>query len=137
MEVGPREKHGRSRHAGNTAILVEHTTVRYCHMVMGYCNMHIWVACVRPVMWGERNVNSTVRQQIQAACDDVHHNPDDAAAVDRLRQLLGAEARSAQANWHRLVKLACDEVYDSPEDQDARDRLLVLLAARGSATLEG
>ena len=80
-------------------------------------------------------MNPTFRQQIQTACDDVHRNPDDVDAVDRLRRLLGSDSDAAQANWHRLVKLACDEVYDSPDDQDARDRLLVLLTARGSATL--
>ena len=80
-------------------------------------------------------MNSTMRQQIQSACDDVYRNPDDEGAVDRLRGLLGAEAGVSQAIWRRLVKLACDKLYDSPDDQDSRDLLLVLLTARGSATL--
>lgn len=92
---------------------------------------HLGVACEA----GVTDVNSTLRQQIQSACDDVHRNPDDAAAIDRLRMLLGADHEVAQANWHQLVKIACDEVYDSPDDQDARGRLLGLLSARGSATL--
>lgn len=84
---------------------------------------------------GDRNVNSALRQQIQAACDAVYRDPDDAGAIERLRGLLGAQAGVSQAIWRRLVKLACDKLYDSPEDQDSRDLLLVLLTVRGSATL--
>lgn len=80
-------------------------------------------------------MNSALRQQIQSACDDLYRDPDDAAAVDRVRALLGAEAGVSEANWRRLVKLACDQLYDAPEDQGSRDLLLVLLTARGSATL--
>lgn len=80
-------------------------------------------------------MNSALRQQIQSACDDVYRDPDDTAAADRLRGLLGGEAAMTHASWRRLVKLACDELYDSPDDQDSRDRLLVLLTARRSAAL--
>jgi hypothetical protein len=80
-------------------------------------------------------VNSALRQQIQAACDEVYRDPDDTGAIERLRGLLGAQAGVSQAIWRRLVKLACDKLYDSPEDQDSRDLLLVLLTVRGSATL--
>lgn len=80
-------------------------------------------------------MNSALRQQIQSACDDLYRDPDNVAAVDRLRQLLGAQEGVSQATWRRLVEIACDQLYDAPEDHDTRDRLLLLLAARGSATL--
>ncbi len=81
------------------------------------------------------NVNSVLRQQIQSACDDVHRDPEDNAAIDRLRRLLGANQGVSHATWRRLVELACDQLFDDPEDHDTRDRLLLLLAARGSVTL--
>lgn len=81
-------------------------------------------------------MNSSLRQQIQSACDDVHRDPDDVAALSRLQQLLTAEASDAvnvsQDTWRRLVKIACDDLYDDPEDTDTRDLLLLLLAARES-----
>lgn len=91
-------------------------------------------------VWGEY-MESMLRQQIQAACDDVHRDPDDRAACDRLHRLLtAATANRAEVeqplNWHRLVRMACDEVYDAPEDPEARHRLLLLLAARGSGTCQ-
>ncbi|MCF6389079.1 hypothetical protein L2K20_19050 [Mycobacterium sp. MBM] len=80
-------------------------------------------------------MNSLLRQQIQSACNSVHRNPDDAAAIDRLRRLLNADAGVSQVAWRRMVELACDQLIDDPSDRDTRDRLLLLLAARGSATL--
>ncbi len=89
-------------------------------------------------VWGEY-MESMLRQQIQAACDDVYRDPDDAAASERLQRLLRAASTTNRAgvvepalDWHRLVRVACDEVYDAPENAEARDRLLMLLMARGS-----
>ncbi len=87
-------------------------------------------------VWGEY-MESMLRQQIQAACDDVYRNPDDVAASERLQRLLNAATTNRAGvepalNWHRLVRIACDEVYDAPENAAARDRLLMLLMARGS-----
>ena len=90
---------------------------------------HIGHRCVT-CRAGALKMTSTLREQIQSACDDVHRDPDDAAAIDRLRELLGGQPGMSQANWRRLVKLACDELYDSPEDPDCRDRLLALLTTR-------
>lgn len=64
----------------------------------------------------------------------VHRDPDDLAAIDRLRRLLGADGGVSEASWRRMVELACDQLFDDPDDGDIRDRLLLLLAARGSAT---
>lgn len=79
-------------------------------------------------------MNSSLRQQIQAACDALYGNPDDEDALLRLRQLLGADPEVLRATWHRMVKAACDELYDNPDDHDTRDRLFMLLAARDTAT---
>lgn len=81
-------------------------------------------------------MNSSLRQQIQSACDDVHRDPDDVAALGRLQRLLSTEAADAvnvsQDTWRRLVKIACDELYDDPDNTDTRDLLLFLLTARAS-----
>lgn len=83
-------------------------------------------------------MNSSLREQIQSACDDVYRNPDDAVALGTLQRLLGADTTKAggtvgtavpQETWRRLVKIACDELFDDPENPDVRDRLLLLLAA--------
>lgn len=86
---------------------------------------------------GVLNVNAALREQIQSACDDVHHDPNDRDAFDRLGRLLGAEvsdvvvgAAIPEENWRSLVRTACDELFDDPENRDARVRLLLLMAAR-------
>ena len=89
-------------------------------------------------VWGEY-MESMLRQQIQAACDAVHRDPDDPAASQRLQRLLSAAATDraeteSAPDWHRLVRTACDEVYDAPENADARNRLLMLLRARESGS---
>ncbi len=74
-------------------------------------------------VWGEY-MESMLRQQIQAACDAVHRDPDDGAACDRLQRLLTAATNNRAEveqplDWHRLIRRACDEVYDAPEDPEA------------------
>ena len=91
-------------------------------------------------VWGEY-MESMLRQQIQAACDAVHRDPDDGAACDRLQRLLTAATNNRAEveqplDWHRLIRRACDEVYDAPEDPEARHRLLLLLAARSAGTCQ-
>lgn len=79
-------------------------------------------------------MNPSLQQQIQAVCDELHHDPLDSDAFDRLRRLFGAAAEVSHDTWRRLVRIACDELYDDPESTDARDRLLLLLAAGGAVT---
>lgn len=88
-------------------------------------------------------VNHGLPLEIQKACDDLHHNPEDATAFVRLRRLLSAEAGDesrtvagvvSRRSWRRLVKIACDELFDEPGSREARDRLLLLLAAGSAQT---
>ncbi|MGU3499418.1 hypothetical protein [Mycobacterium sp. C31M] len=83
-------------------------------------------------------MESMLRQQIQAACDELYHDPRDENAFARLHRLLGAASGASadtiggvvpELSWRAMVKNACDNLYDDPDDGEARTRLLLLLAA--------
>jgi hypothetical protein len=84
-------------------------------------------------------MTSSLRLQVQEACDDLFCDPDDAHARSRALEVLGMQNGRAPAEvvsrraWRRLVKIACDELHDDPEDDDARNRLLLLVLAGGGS----